>query len=193
MRLLRKMTGLPARGACMTVDLEAVVAIDVHTHAEEPCGTHPDDGYDDFQSAMAAYFKSPRTHPPTVPETAAYYRERRIAAVIFPVDAERETGLPPLPERGDGGARRREFRHPDSVRLDRPGQGQGRRARGAKARRRLRNPRLQVPPDHAGLLSERPRRLRRSTKRSPRPGCRRSSIPARRRSGQASAAAWGCA
>ena len=77
----------------MTIDVEAVVAIDVHTHAEEPCGTHPDDGYDDFQSAMAAYFKSPHTHPPTVPETAAYYRERRIAAVIFPVDAERETGF----------------------------------------------------------------------------------------------------
>jgi predicted TIM-barrel fold metal-dependent hydrolase len=29
---------------------------------------------------------------PTVQETAAYYRERRIACVIFPVDAERETG-----------------------------------------------------------------------------------------------------
>ena len=25
----------------MTIDVEAVVAIDIHTHAEEPCGTHP--------------------------------------------------------------------------------------------------------------------------------------------------------
>ena len=32
-------------------------------------------------------------HPPTVPETAAYYRSKNIAAVIFPVDAERETGF----------------------------------------------------------------------------------------------------
>src|SRR3712207_7677966 len=32
-------------------------------------------------------------HPPTIEETAAYYRERRIGAVIFPVDAERETGF----------------------------------------------------------------------------------------------------
>ncbi len=32
------------------------------------------------------------THPPTIPETAAYFREQQIAAVIFPVDAERETG-----------------------------------------------------------------------------------------------------
>jgi len=30
---------------------------------------------------------------PTVQDTAAYYRERNIAAVIFPVDAERETGF----------------------------------------------------------------------------------------------------
>ena len=28
-----------------------------------------------------------------MPETAAYYRAKRIAAVIFPVDAERETGF----------------------------------------------------------------------------------------------------
>lgn len=74
-------------------DLNAVLAIDIHTHAEEPCGSHPDDGYDDFQAAMAEYFKSPHKHPPTVPETAAYYREKNIAAVIFPVDAERETGF----------------------------------------------------------------------------------------------------
>jgi uncharacterized protein len=75
------------------LDLDSLIAIDFHTHAEEPCGTHLDDGYDDFQGAMKAYFKSPHHHPPTVPETAAYYRERKIAAVIFPVDAERETGF----------------------------------------------------------------------------------------------------
>lgn len=75
------------------IDLDACVAIDIHTHAEEPCGTHPDDGYDDFQAGMAAYFNSPQKHLPTVPETAAYYRERKIACVIFPVDAERETGF----------------------------------------------------------------------------------------------------
>ncbi len=77
----------------MAIDLDRVVAIDIHTHAEEPCGSHGDDGYDDFQAGMAAYFKSPFPHPPTIPETAAYYRERNIAAVIFPVDAERETGF----------------------------------------------------------------------------------------------------
>jgi predicted TIM-barrel fold metal-dependent hydrolase len=75
------------------IDPDSVVAIDFHTHAEEPCGTHADDGYDDFQAAMAKYFKSPHEHPPTVPETAGYYRARNIACVIFPVDAERETGF----------------------------------------------------------------------------------------------------
>src|SRR6185312_662997 len=74
-------------------NLDDVTAIDIHTHAEEPCGMHGDDGYDDFQAQMAEYFKSPNKHPPTVPETAAYYRARKIAAVIFPVDAERETGF----------------------------------------------------------------------------------------------------
>ena len=51
-------------------NIDDVVAIDIHTHAEEPCGLHGDDGYDDFQAQMAAYFKSPNKHPPTVAETA---------------------------------------------------------------------------------------------------------------------------
>ena len=74
------------------VDISKVRALDIHTHAEEPCGCHSDDGYDDLQSTMANYFGAPWQHPPTIPETAAHYREQNIAAVIFPVDAERETG-----------------------------------------------------------------------------------------------------
>ena len=75
------------------MDISQLIAIDVHTHAEEPCGTHPDDGYDEFQDAMKAYFKPKHNHRPTPHETAAYYRERKMACVIFPVDAERETGF----------------------------------------------------------------------------------------------------
>lgn len=75
------------------MDIDQLVAIDVHTHAEEPCGLHADDGYDDFQAAMAKYFGATYDHPPTIEETATYYRERKIGAVIFPVDAERETGF----------------------------------------------------------------------------------------------------
>ena len=78
------------------VDFAKVKAIDFHTHAEEPCNTCRDDGYNEFQAGMAAYFKNPAGVDgmlPTVSDTAAYYRERNIAAVIFPVDAERETGF----------------------------------------------------------------------------------------------------
>jgi len=75
------------------MDVDKLDAIDIHTHAEEPCGTHADDGYDDFQQWMKKYFKMPHDPQPTVDTTAAYYRERNIGAVIFPVDAERETGF----------------------------------------------------------------------------------------------------
>jgi hypothetical protein len=75
------------------VDLDKVRAIDIHTHAEEPCGTHADDGYDDFQQHMKSYFRMEHSPQPTIDETAAYYRERNIAACIFAVDAERETGF----------------------------------------------------------------------------------------------------
>ena len=73
------------------MNVNELIAIDVHTHAEEPCGTHPDDGYDELQAQMAVYFNQPDNRP-TIEETAAYYRARKIGAVIFPVDAERETG-----------------------------------------------------------------------------------------------------
>jgi hypothetical protein len=78
------------------MNVDDLVAIDIHTHAEEPCAHPRDDGYDEFQAGMAKYFRNPAGKDgmlPSVPETAAYYRERNIAAVIFPVDSERETGF----------------------------------------------------------------------------------------------------
>ncbi|MEJ1992957.1 MAG: amidohydrolase family protein [Maritimibacter sp.] len=78
------------------MNFDDIIAIDFHTHAEEPCNCHRDDGYNEFQAGMAKYFRNPAGADgmlPTVPETAAYYRERKIAAVIFGVDAERETGF----------------------------------------------------------------------------------------------------
>ena len=74
------------------IDIDTVRAIDIHTHAEEPCGCHADDGYDDLQQSMARYFHAPWSEPPTVSQTAEHYRKQNVAAVIFPVDAERETG-----------------------------------------------------------------------------------------------------
>lgn len=78
------------------MNFDDLVAIDIHTHAEEPCNHGRDDGYNEFQAGMAKYFKNPAGAEgmlPTVPETAEYFRERKIGAVIFPVDAERETGF----------------------------------------------------------------------------------------------------
>jgi predicted TIM-barrel fold metal-dependent hydrolase len=70
--------------------LSELVAIDVHTHANvsqrqprDPCSIQ-------FDEAMAKYFKS--RLPPTIPELAQYYRERKLAAVIFTVDSESEIG-----------------------------------------------------------------------------------------------------
>jgi uncharacterized protein len=78
------------------LNIDDLVAIDIHTHAEEPCCGTRDDGYDVFQAAMAKYFKNPggvEGMLPSVQQTADYYRQRKIGCVIFPVDAERETGF----------------------------------------------------------------------------------------------------
>jgi predicted TIM-barrel fold metal-dependent hydrolase len=48
-------------------------------------------------AGSATYFHVEGARTPTVPDIAAYYRERRMAAVIFTVDAETATGHPPIP------------------------------------------------------------------------------------------------
>jgi predicted TIM-barrel fold metal-dependent hydrolase len=73
------------------IDLDAVSAIDIHTHADGPCGT---DAYEDAaetRTAMKKYFKA-EWEVRTIPEIADYYRQRKIAAVIFTVDSEAATG-----------------------------------------------------------------------------------------------------
>ncbi|HBZ45606.1 MAG TPA: 4-hydroxyphenyl-beta-ketoacyl-CoA hydrolase [Maritimibacter sp.] len=80
----------------MPLNVDELIAIDIHTHAEEPCKHDRDDGYNEFQQGMANYFGNPAGAEgmlPTVPQTAEYFRERKIGAVIFPVDTERETGF----------------------------------------------------------------------------------------------------
>ncbi|MGV3714132.1 amidohydrolase family protein [Pseudolysinimonas sp.] len=74
-------------------DPAAVRAIDLHVHvsidssgrtASPPALTE----------ALAAYFKSPEK-PRTVDQTAEYYRERNLAAVVFTVDATTNLGHAP--------------------------------------------------------------------------------------------------
>lgn len=75
----------------MSSFLDDLVAIDMHTHATVSTRNPPDDVAIAMDAAMDAYFKQPMPRP-TIAETAAYYRERRMLAVIFTVDTERETG-----------------------------------------------------------------------------------------------------
>src|SRR6266704_1861668 len=78
------------------MDIKNIVAIDVHTHAEVS-GRIPDDPrWQEMQEASAQYFKDEGARP-SIAEIAAYYRERKMACVIFPVDMESTTGLVRVP------------------------------------------------------------------------------------------------
>jgi uncharacterized protein len=92
------------------LDLDSLVAIDVHTHAEVS-STGAGSLSAELEEASAAYFKVEAGHrKPTLDEIAAYYRERRMAAVVFTVDAEAATGTPAVPNEEIAEAARR---HPD--------------------------------------------------------------------------------
>lgn len=90
------------------LDLADVDAIDCHVHVETgPTGA--DHLSPDLRSAASRYFKG-ETLLPSLDEIAAYYRERRIMAVVFGVDSALTTGQPRIPnEYVIDGARK----HPD--------------------------------------------------------------------------------
>ena len=73
------------------LNLDELVAIDVHTHAEVSTRQAKDPCSVVFEEHMAKYFREMKR--PTIDEVAAFYRERKMAAVIFPVDSESEMGL----------------------------------------------------------------------------------------------------
>jgi predicted TIM-barrel fold metal-dependent hydrolase len=73
----------------LSIDLDKIVAIDVHTHAE--VGRTGEDGLKpEWRDAAKKYFGEGGR--PTVEDVAAYYRERNMAAVVFTVDAVTQTG-----------------------------------------------------------------------------------------------------
>jgi len=79
----------------MAWDLGSLVAIDTHVHVEQD--SHGCRSLDqELLDASAAYFKGTDNRTPTVDDLAAYYRERRIGAVIFTVDASTALGHPAL-------------------------------------------------------------------------------------------------
>jgi predicted TIM-barrel fold metal-dependent hydrolase len=75
--------------------IDQLVAIDVHTHAEVSCRQEPDDAQQPFDDAASKYFKADKRK--TIPETVAYYRERKIGFVMFTVDSEFEMGVRRIP------------------------------------------------------------------------------------------------
>src|SRR2546428_5578455 len=69
------------------MNLENLIAIDVHTHAWKSA-LQVDDTPTDSQQAMGRYFRYQPQHQ-TVPEMAQMYRKLKMAFVVFTVDAEK--------------------------------------------------------------------------------------------------------
>src|SRR5262245_13598278 len=74
---------------------DELIAIDVHTHAEVSCRQPHDEVWQPYDEAASRYFKAGKR--PTIAETVAYYRERRIGLVMFTVDSEAEIGARRIP------------------------------------------------------------------------------------------------
>jgi len=71
------------------MDLEKLIAIDIHTHAWKSALQPADDVPDEQKEAMGRYFRYQPQHS-TVPEMAAYYRRLKMAFVVFTVDNANE-------------------------------------------------------------------------------------------------------
>jgi len=74
------------------MNLSELVAIDIHTHAETSTRLAPDAAAKEALEARGRYFRYAVQHP-TIAQMAAYYRERKMAFVVFTVDHERGMGL----------------------------------------------------------------------------------------------------
>src|ERR1035438_7798579 len=80
----------------LSLNVDALAAIDVHVHAEVS-GSGGSSLPAELEQASNSYFKVSDARRPTLPEVAAYYRERRMACWVFTVDAQAATGQPPVP------------------------------------------------------------------------------------------------
>ena len=82
-----------AGGAATSIDLDTIVAIDVHTHAERNSGQPQDPVTLEVLAAAGRYFGGSPPQP-TAQEVADYYRERNLLAVVFTVYDEAGMGRP---------------------------------------------------------------------------------------------------
>jgi len=74
------------------MNLGELVAIDIHTHAETSTRILPDAVEREMEEARGRYFRYQAKHP-TIAQMAEYYRARKMAFVVFSVDAERGMGF----------------------------------------------------------------------------------------------------
>jgi predicted TIM-barrel fold metal-dependent hydrolase len=72
------------------MNINDLIAIDVHTHAEVSSRQPPDVLWQPFEEAANVYFKAGKR--PTIADTIAHYRERKIGLVMFTVDSEFQIG-----------------------------------------------------------------------------------------------------
>jgi hypothetical protein len=77
------------------MNVDELIAIDTHTHAEVSCCQPADPFGEEYDRAADKYFRNSRR--PTIAETVAYYRERRIGFVMFTVDSESQIGRRRIP------------------------------------------------------------------------------------------------
>ena len=77
------------------MDHANLIAIDIHTHAEVSCWNPFDNYGEEYDRAADKYFRNSKR--PTIEETVAYYRERKIGLVMFTVDAESKMGRKRIP------------------------------------------------------------------------------------------------
>lgn len=80
----------------MSLDLSSIEAIDIHTHVHASAQTRGR-SVNSRVDEMGEYFGGRELPARTLPELAAYYRERRMAAVTFMVDDWGTSGNDPDP------------------------------------------------------------------------------------------------
>jgi uncharacterized protein len=80
----------------MSIDVDKIVAIDVHTHAERSAEGGEDEVALEYLAAAKKYFGGEPARP-TTQEVADYYRERNMAAIVFTVDDEAGMGRKRVP------------------------------------------------------------------------------------------------
>ena len=78
------------------MNVDELVAIDIHTHVHVSHRVVEDEESKADKEAMAKYFNQD-TPPTDLAGMAAYYRERKMACVVFPVDSESGNGHPRIP------------------------------------------------------------------------------------------------